>query len=171
MLTPFDYIYKSQLKSALRNIKDRGTQSDEIRYVSKLLRSKISKSAKQDITTVDHASEISERFWSYCKRYLDADETKLPTFTKQVYQEFFKNSFKCIHRLKHYIIPSWIPEFNALSYKEVNKIIKRLKASGSPCLLDQISIICYKRYPYLRSYIHALCKQVWDRLQHSLSCV
>ena len=34
-----------------------------------------------------------------------------------------------------------------------------MKASGSPCPLDQISIIVFKRCPYLRSYIFAACFQ------------
>ena len=161
---------KSQLKKELRKLKDGDTQIDEIRYVSKLLRRKVSKSAKQDIATVDHDSEITNNFWSYCKRYLEFDEIKLPTFTKEACQEYFKKSFKCLNRAKCFLIPNWIPKFNPPttefdlsppSYKEINKIIKRMKASGSPCPLDQISIICYKRCPYMRSYIHAILKEVW----------
>ena len=55
-----------------------------------------------------------------------------------------------------FTIPSWIPKlkkpnipFNLPrpSYQEITRIIKRMKSSGSPCPLDQISIICFKRCP------------------------
>ena len=35
-----------------------------------------------------------------------------------------------------------------------------MKASGCPCPLDQLSIICFKRCPYLRSYILSVCNEV-----------
>jgi len=37
-----------------------------------------------------------------------------------------------------------------------------MKSSGSPCPLDQISIISFKRCPYLRSYITEIIKVVWS---------
>ena len=35
-----------------------------------------------------------------------------------------------------------------------------MKSSGSPCPIDQLSIICFKRCPYLRSYILNVCNEV-----------
>ena len=35
-------------------------------------------------------------------------------------------------------------------------------ASGSPCRLDQVSIICFKRCPFLRSYLTDLIHAVWS---------
>ena len=35
-----------------------------------------------------------------------------------------------------------------------------MKASGSPCPLDQISIICFKRYSILQSFVLKICKEV-----------
>ena len=37
-----------------------------------------------------------------------------------------------------------------------------MKASGSPCPLDKISIIPFKRCPYLRSYITEVFKVIWQ---------
>ena len=37
-----------------------------------------------------------------------------------------------------------------------------MKASGSPCPLDKISIIPFKIYLYLRSYITAVVKVIWQ---------
>ena len=68
-----------------------------------------------------------------------------------------------------FTIPSWIPclqaptaEFSGqpVTYKKICKIINRMKSSGSPCPIDQISIICFKRCPYLRSYILNVCNEV-----------
>ena len=36
-----------------------------------------------------------------------------------------------------------------------------MKTSGSPCPLDQLSIICFKRCPFLRSYLTELVRAVW----------
>ena len=36
-----------------------------------------------------------------------------------------------------------------------------MKASGSPCPLDQLSIICFKCCPFLRSYLTDLIHAVW----------
>ena len=36
-----------------------------------------------------------------------------------------------------------------------------MKTSGSPCPLDQLSIICFKRCPYLRTYLTELIRSVW----------
>ena len=36
-----------------------------------------------------------------------------------------------------------------------------MKTSGSPCPLDQLSIICFKRCPLLRSYLTELFRAVW----------
>ena len=44
---------------------------------------------------------------------------------------------------------------------EVSIIIRRMKASTSPCPLDKISIICFKRYPYLRSFLTEIICVIW----------
>ena len=37
-----------------------------------------------------------------------------------------------------------------------------MKSSGSPCPLDQISIISFKRCPFLRSYLTDIIQSVWS---------
>ena len=95
---------------------------------------KLSKSA--NITTVDHDSEITENIWSYCKRYLEADEIKLPTFTNRTCLEYFKNSFKCILRLKHYIIPNLI--YQTYHPHPMKKLIRVWKHRGPHVPWSQI---------------------------------
>ena len=36
-----------------------------------------------------------------------------------------------------------------------------MKSSASPCPLDQLSIICFKRFPYLRSYLTNIIHEIW----------
>ena len=38
-----------------------------------------------------------------------------------------------------------------------------MKTSGPPCPSDQVPIICYKRYPYLRSYLTAIIAEIWKK--------
>ena len=71
---------------------------------------------------------------------------------------------------KVFNIPSWIPllpgptiEFNLdpPTYQQITNVIRKMKTSGSPCPLDQLSIICFKRCPFLRSYLTELFRAVW----------
>ena len=68
-------------------------------------------------------------------------------------------------------MPSWIPSFAAPvhpftlqppPYQKITSVIQRIKASSSPSLLDRISIICFKRCPYLRSVLMELIKNIWS---------
>ena len=47
------------------------------------------------------------------------------------------------------------------TYQQITTIIRKMKASGSSCPLDQLSIISFKRCPYLRTYITELIRAVW----------
>ena len=69
---------------------------------------------------------------------------------ENVHNSFLDSQIK---RTKHF-------NFNPPSYQEITQIIKHVKSSGSPCPLDQISIICFKRCPYLRSFILNICTEV-----------
>ena len=75
---------------------------------------------------------------------------------------YFKNVFAKINPNKLFHIPNWIPllpdpsiefDLEPPTYQQVTNIIRKMKTSGSPCPLDQLSIICFKRCPYLRSYL------------------
>ena len=97
-----------------------------------------------------------------------------PSFNKEVCQKYFRKAFRCVIKNRHFQIPDWIPKFGAPkasfnttppSYKDICKIIKRMKASGSPCPLDQISVIPLKRCPFLRSYVTKICAVVWEKGQ------
>ena len=97
--------------------------------------------------------------------------TLLPSFDKERCTKFVLKSFSAINKSKLFCIPSWIPPFappqvpfnlDPPSYQQITNIIRNMKSSGSPCSLDQISIISFKRCPYLRSYITEIIKVVWS---------
>ena len=46
-------------------------------------------------------------------------------------------------------------------YEKVANVIRGMKSSGSSCLLDQISVICFKRFLYLRTAIREIIAVVW----------
>ena len=94
----------------------------------------------------------------------------LPTFSMSGCLSYFTNILAKINPNKVFNIPSWIPllpdptiEFNLdpPTYQQITDMIRKVKTSGSPCPLDQVSIICFKRYPFLRSYLTELIRAVW----------
>ena len=54
---------KNQLKKALKQLKSQTTNQIEIKYVSKILRSRYKNIEQEDI---DHQTRYSENFWKYC---------------------------------------------------------------------------------------------------------
>ena len=67
-------------------------------------------------------------------------------------------------------MPTWIPrltnpqspfDLSPPTYEQITAVIRKMKASGSPCPLDQISIICFKRCPFLRTFITEIIKEIW----------
>ena len=95
----------------------------------------------------------------------------VPTCDQNKCYEYFNSVFKAVNPSKVFRIPSWMPTYSAApstpfdltppSYKQITKIVRKMKASGCPCPLDQISIICFKRCPYLRSFITEAIAKVW----------
>ena len=48
------------------------------------------------------------------------------------------------------------------TYQEVNKAIQKAKNRSSPCPLDQVSIIVFKKCPILRTYLTKLLAECWS---------
>ena len=83
---------------------------------------------------------------------------------------YFSKSLAKINPNRLFNIPSWIPnlsdpevQFNLdpPTYQQITNVIRKMKSSGSPCPLDQLSIICFKRCPYLRTYLSELIQEIW----------
>ena len=112
---------------------------------------------------------VERNFRAYVKYMLDRKDLVLPTFAMTECFTHFKNVLAKVNPNKLFKIPDWIPmlpdrinEFDLTppTYQQITNIIRKMKTSGSPCPLDQISIICFKRCPYLRSYLTELIQAV-----------
>ena len=158
------------LKKALKRLKLAAAPVNDIRYVSQLLRSKLShKSASSSISTDDYDKHISKNFWGFVKRVVDKPFRILPSFSKAC-TGYFQRLFSSDSPNRKFSIPSWFPSLpqptvsficEPPSYEKVTRVIRRMKASGSPCPLDQISVICFKRCPFLRTVLTRILCRVW----------
>ena len=177
-----DYTVKD-LKKTLKDLKSINKEPDEIRYVSHILRKKLrpdnSKSysstssqnnSHSNSEPLNHDKYIGKNFWGYVKNVMNTKETVLPSFNMTQCLSYFTKTLAAIYPTKLFTIPSWIPalsdpevqfDLDPPSYQQITNIIRRMKASGSPCPLDQLSIICFKRCPFLRSYLTDLIRAVW----------
>ena len=120
--------------------------------------------------SLNHDKYIGKNFWGYVKNILSKKDTVLPSFNMTQCLSHFTKTLAAIHPNKLFNIPSWIPalsdpeiqfDLDPPSYQQVTNIIRRTKASGSPCPLDQLSVICFKRCPFLRTYLTDLIRAVW----------
>ena len=48
------------------------------------------------------------------------------------------------------------------SYEKVTNVIRRMETSDSPCPLDKISILPFKRSPYVRSFLTKIIRINWE---------
>ena len=177
--TKYKEFSKQMLKNALKKLKSKATPTSpkeitrEIKFVSKLLRRKANGNdldVNNKIDTTDHSAMIKRSFWDYAKKFIEKPREILPSFDRSKCFSHFVKTFRAFIPDKIFRIPNWIPKlsqpsipFNltAPSYREITNIIRRMKTSGSPCPLDQISIIVLKRSPYLRTYLTAIISQAW----------
>ena len=72
-----------------------------------------------------------------------------PSFSMTECAVYFTKTLAAVHPGKLFHIPSWIPrlsdpqvefDLDPPSYQQVTAVIRKMKASGSPCPLDQISV-------------------------------
>ena len=160
----------NQLKNKLKHLKKSNSSICEIQYVSKLLREKI-KTAPPRKDSENHDNMISQSFWHYVKKYVKKPTLTLPEFNLKTCSDYFIDVLKAKMANKTFEIPEWIPKLSEPSipfdmtpptYAEITKTIKQMKSSGSPCPLDKISVILFKRCPYLRSYLTKVIQLAWE---------
>ena len=113
---------------------------------------------------------IERNFWGYVKKVLNRKNAVLSSFSTTQCVEYFTKTLAAVNPNKMFNIPNWIPvlsdpqvefDLDLTSYLKIIAVIRKMKASGSPCPLDQISIISFKRCPYLRTYLTELIRSVW----------
>ena len=175
VIIKYKNITVKDLKKALRNLKSTNSDPTEIRYVSRILRDKLrndnntQSDLKQDVR-LNHDKYFQRSFWGYVKNVFEKKRSVLPTFTMSEFLNYFSKTLAAVHPTKMFPFPSWIPQllnpkmpFNLdpPTYQQVTSVIRKMKASGSPCPLDQLSIICFKRCPFLRTHLTELIRAVW----------
>ena len=133
-----------------------------MKYVASLRRFKYSEKTYEFLGNENHKDKLNKNFWKYCKETFEVENNTLPDFDKVVIEQYFRNILKMKGREKTFRLPSWMKTVNhpqsefdksIPTYSEISKIISKMKASGSPCLLDQVSVIVLKRYPIVRTIL------------------
>ena len=161
---------KSVLKSSLKTLKVSNALLSEIKYVAKCLRSKLQRNTHSVLASKNHDTQIQKNFWGYIKTTFKQNMSPSPTFDCSACTKLFANFFRSIFLSKSFKIPDWIPshaqpsipyDLRPPSYHQITKVVRRMKASGSPCPLGKVSIIPFKRCPYLRSYLTELFRIIW----------
>ena len=164
-----------ELKKALQSLKSNHGDLSEIKYVSRTLRNKLRNNNNNELTSssnesFNHDNFIGRNFWGYIKKVINKKDSILPSFNVTDCFTYFSKSLAKVNPTKLFNIPSWIPnlsdpevQFNLdpPTYQQISNIIRKMKSSGSPCPLDQLSIICFKRCPYLRTYLSELIHEIW----------
>ena len=119
----------------------------------------------------DHNERIKKNFWKYCKDIFEKDETVQPDFDESTCYKYFRNvlheknprrAFQCPSWMKTMDDPTQVFNLSPPSYKEIQKIVSRMKSSGSPCPIDHISVLALKNCPILRTQLWRLCCYCWE---------
>ena len=174
MVTKYKEYTVKELKKALQNLKSNKGDLSEIKYVSRTLRYKLRNNNNDGLTSdsnesFNHDNCIVRNFWGYIKNVINKKDSILPSFNVTDCFTYFSKSLAKINPNRLFTIPSWIPklsdpevQFNLdhPTYQQITNVIRKMKSSGSPCPLDQLSIICFKRCPYLRTYLSELIHEV-----------
>ena len=169
----YKHLTPKSLKHQLKELKMNDAPLQEIKYVSQFLRSKLKSqdSTHSSATAVNQDRYVSKNLWGFVKNVIEKGSAVLPSFSRDHCTRFFITFFAAILPYKKFTIPHWIPSFNlssfsfdqsAPSYDKVTQVVRRIKSSGSPCPLDKISIICFKRCPYLRTFLTDIIRIVWE---------
>ena len=143
------------LKQKLRALKYDSSQAniEEIRYVSGLIRKKITKTTWQDMA-YSVQKGLNKNFWTTCNKIFTTALAAVPTFDINSCFNYFKNTLSCHAQEYSFVSPSWMPQFpvpcSAYSsqpptYSQIAGVINRCSARSSACPYDQLSIILLKR--------------------------
>ena len=140
---------------------DKITNITEIKYVSRLLRSELRKVELPDAFSHNDsiirniAKIISKQMKQLCrlavKMIVGNISWKLvmnqnpPKFLTYIVDETNWGTYK---RFWHQ---------NSITYIKVNKIITKMKSSGSSCPIDQVTTVMLKKCPILRTIVWKVC--------------
>ena len=159
-----------ELKSELHSLK-LGQPKDigKIKLLEKCIRNKLDAKKSEIIPDLDRG--LNKSFWKTCEKLFTTCSNILPPFSLQVAYDYFTGVLSCKAH-SNFAPPAWFPplpspttSFNTSppSYQEVTKAINRMKNKSSPCPLDQIPIIAFKKCPILRTFLHKLLYSSWSQ--------
>ena len=165
---------KNDLKKFFKVLKQSANADiAEIKYVSRLLRDILrdNTSCQVNADLMNHDYSISKNFWGYVKKIFNKKDEILPSFSMNECFDYFARTLSSVNLTKVFNLPSWIPTlsdpgipFNLEppTYQQISNVIRKMKASGSPSPLDQLSIICFKQCPFLRTYLSEIIGTAWS---------
>lgn len=157
----------ASLKKTAKNNNDQQINNEIIR-ISKLIRAKL-RSNKINRKN-DKAHQLKINFWKTCNNIFSPTNPVSPLFNVDTGHTFFKNTVNN-NNTNTFCTPDWIPPLPIPShncntdpptYKELVSAIHKIKSRSSPCPLDQISIIIFKKCPILRTFLHKLIVKCWS---------
>ena len=162
---------KNDLKRSLKVLKQSANADiTEINFVSRLLRDILQDNTSCQVNADLMNHSISKNFWGYVKKIFNKKDEILPSFSMNECFGYVARTLSSVNPTKVFNLPSWIPTlsdpvipFNLepTTYQQISNVIRKMKASSSPCPLDQLSIICFKRCPFLRTYLSEIIRTAW----------
>ncbi|ESO10095.1 hypothetical protein HELRODRAFT_167947 [Helobdella robusta] len=150
----------------------------EIGLVIKLLRSKLALKQSANAKKQDTTSQLRHRFWWYCKKLFTPAECQSPQFNSTTCHNYFSTVLNEYSHNKHQL-PGWLEKLpppskpcntNPPGYNEISSIIRKYRTRSSPCPLDQISIIPFKKCLILRTILQQLLRIARGRYSNFPAC-
>jgi hypothetical protein len=139
-----------------------------VKALAKFIRNKLSHASK---AVPKVKLNFVNSFWKSCQAAFENFNSVTPTFPLHVASSYFKDVLAS-KGFFTFSKPSWLPNFPdpsipfnmaPPSYQEVTRAINKMKNSSSPCPLDQIPVIPFKKCPILRTFLHKLLVSCWSQ--------
>ena len=96
----------NSFKSQLKSLKNSNSDPAEIKYVAKLLRSKLKHSSKSQFSYMGHDKNIQRNLWGYVKSHFKEDTLSSTSFNISDCTNYFHNFFLSINPVKAFKIPN-----------------------------------------------------------------
>ena len=112
----YDKLSVKSLKNNLHRLKNNDGDLDEIKYVARLIRSRLKKTDPKSKTTSIEA-DLNKNFWKSCREIFNKATNSLPTFTMSICKQYFHKVTSKLSNVITLVIPDWIP---ALTLQQIH---------------------------------------------------